>query len=85
MYILKRYLDPLYWKKVEIETGFWGTRLETNQKVTLDHQYEQIEETGRLDNFRPVAGKKKGEFQALLGTIISPKARSSTVCPITFN
>lgn len=65
MHILQRYLDPLSWKKVEIEAGFWGTRLETNQKVTLNHQYEQLEETGRLDNFRRAAGKKKGEFQGL--------------------
>ena len=69
MHILKRYLDPLSWKNVEIESGFWGQRLETNQKVTLDHQYEQLEETGRLDNFRRAAAKKKGEFQGLLGTL----------------
>lgn len=81
MYILKRYLDPLCWKKVEIETGFWGTRLETNQKVTLDHQYEQLEETGRLDDFRRAAGKKKGEFQGLLGILSRLKQEAVLFTP----
>lgn len=81
MHMLKRYLDSLCWKKVEIETGFWGTRLETNQKVTLDHQYEQLEETGRLDNFPPAAAKKKGEFQGLLGTLSRLKQEAVLFAP----
>ncbi len=58
-------LQAVSWKNVQIEGGFWGTRLEVNREVTLEHQYEQIEETGRIDNFRRASGKKKSEFEGL--------------------
>jgi len=60
-----RYLQAVSWKNVQIEGGFWGTRLEVNREVTLEHQYEQMEETGRIDNFRRASGKEKGEFEGL--------------------
>ena len=58
-------LQAVSWKNVRIEGGFWGTRLQVNREVTLEHQYEQIEETGRIDNFRRASGKEKGEFEGL--------------------
>ncbi len=60
----KHYLQPVCWKNVQIE-GFWGTRLQINRKITLDSQYEQMEETGRIDNFRRASGEKKGKFEGL--------------------
>ena len=61
----KNYLEPVCWKNVQIEGGFWGTRLQINRKITLDSQYEQMEETGRIDNFRRASGEKKGKFEGL--------------------
>ena len=59
----KNYLQPVCWKNVQIEGGFWGTYLQINREIALDHQYEQLEETGRIDNFRRASGEKKGEFE----------------------
>ena len=61
----KNYLQPVCWKNVQIEGGFWGTRLQINRKITLDGQYEQMEKTGRIDNFRRASGEKKGKFEGL--------------------
>ena len=61
----KNYLQPVCWKNVQIEGGFWGTRLQINRKITLDGQYEQMEKTGRIDNFRRASAEKKGEFEGL--------------------
>jgi len=57
------YLQPVSWKQVQIEGGFWGPRIQTNREVTLDYQYEQMERTGRIDNFRRASGRKKGEYE----------------------
>jgi len=59
------YLQPISWKQVSVEGDFWGPRLGTNREVTLDYQYEQLEKTGRIDNFRRTSGKKKGDFEGL--------------------
>jgi len=56
------YLQAVSWKNVHIKDGFWGARLQVNREVTLDYQYERMEETGRIDNFRRASGKKKGKF-----------------------
>ncbi len=59
------YLRSVLWKDVWIEGGFWGPRLQTNREVTLDYQYEQMDMTRRIDNFRRVSSRKKGEFEGL--------------------
>ena len=59
------YLQAVSWKNVHIKDGFWGARLQVNREVTLDYQYERLEETGGIDNFRRASGKKKGEFTGL--------------------
>lgn len=56
------YLQAVSWKNVHIKDGFWGARLQVNREVTLDYQYERMEETGRIDNFRRASAKKKGKF-----------------------
>ena len=55
-------LQAVSWKNVHIKDGFWGARLQVNREVTLDYQYERMEETGRIDNFRRASAKKKGKF-----------------------
>ncbi|MCD6508564.1 glycoside hydrolase family 127 protein [Candidatus Poribacteria bacterium] len=44
---------------------FWAARLRQMREVTLPSQYELMEETGRIDNFRRASGKIKGEFKGI--------------------
>jgi hypothetical protein len=37
---------------VQLESGFWHQRQETNRRVTLPIEYEQCKATGRIDAFR---------------------------------
>jgi uncharacterized protein len=45
-----------------LANGFLRERIEVVRSVTLGQQYEQCEQTGRIDNFRRAAGTKQGEF-----------------------
>lgn len=58
-------LRPVPIRTVTFRDRFWQPRLVALQEVTLPTQYDLMEETGRLDNFRRVAGKRKGEFRGL--------------------
>ncbi|QLG27810.1 glycoside hydrolase family 127 protein [Halorarum halophilum] len=49
---------------VTIDDDFWSPRREVNRDVTVDHQYEQLEAGGCLDNFRRAAGDG-GEFEGM--------------------
>ncbi len=48
---------------VQLSSGFWVPRLSMLQEVTLPTQYEILEETGRIDNFRRAAGKINQDFK----------------------
>jgi len=39
-------------KQVRIDGGFWGRLMEVNRRVTLPIQYQQCQETGRIDGFK---------------------------------
>ena len=43
---------PVGIKCVELTSGFWKTRQDTNRKVTLRMEHEQCKRTGRIDAFR---------------------------------
>src|SRR5690242_19751112 len=58
-------LRPVPLTAVRLTDEFWAPRLRTNREVTLPEQYEQCEQTGRLDNFRRAAGKKQVPFQGI--------------------
>jgi DUF1680 family protein len=58
-------LRPVPLTAVRLEDEFWAPRLRTNREVTLPGQYEQCEQTGRIDNFRRAAGKKQIDFQGI--------------------
>ena len=47
-------------REVTIEDPFWSPRLEVNAERAIHHQWEQLEKTGCLDNFRIAAGDKQG-------------------------
>lgn len=50
-------LRPLPISAVRLEGEFWGGRLERNAAVSLPSQWEQLEVSGVLDNFRRVTGE----------------------------
>ncbi len=58
-------LKPVPIGAVRMTDEFWATRLRQMREVTLPSQYELMEETGRIDNFRRASGKIKGEFKGI--------------------
>ncbi|MCS7254378.1 MAG: glycoside hydrolase family 127 protein [Armatimonadota bacterium] len=58
-------LRPIPINAVKLRDRFWQPRLAALQEVTLPTQYELLEHTGRIDNFRRVSGKVLGEFRGL--------------------
>ncbi|MEM2822812.1 MAG: glycoside hydrolase family 127 protein [Thermofilaceae archaeon] len=59
-------LEPVPLGRVRLMDGFWAPRLRKLIDATLPSQYELLEETGRIDNFRRAAGKIKGPFRGLV-------------------
>ncbi len=56
-------LRPVSVNAVQLTDTFWAPRRRVNRDVTLPSQYDRIEETGRLFNFRRAAGKEQGPFR----------------------
>src|SRR5512147_2816944 len=56
-------LAPVPISAVTLEGGLWGARYRTDLQASLLQQWERLEATGRLDNFRRVAGKSDAPFQ----------------------
>ena len=54
-------LKPVPLTAVQLTDSFWAPRLRTNRDVTLSTQYQLLEGTGRIDNFRAAAGKNPAE------------------------
>ena len=47
-------------KQVSIQDDFWGPKLQLNADIAIFHQWEQLEKTGCIENFRLVADNKEG-------------------------
>ncbi len=58
-------LNPVPIESVRLEDRFWAPRLRIIREVTIPLQYEMLEKTGRIDNFRRASGKLKGAFKGL--------------------
>lgn len=58
-------LRPVPLSSVTLDDAFWAPRLKRNRETTLPSQYQQCEETGRLDNFRRASGKKDIPFEGI--------------------
>lgn len=58
-------LKPVSLNAVILTDGFWQPRRTLLRNVTLPSQYDQLERTGRLGNFRRAAGQIKGQFEGL--------------------
>ncbi|CAA9567336.1 MAG: GH127 / GH146 [uncultured Thermomicrobiales bacterium] len=56
-------LRPVAVDAVRLDDAFWAPRLRANREVTLSAQYRLCEETGRIDNFRRLAGTVDAPFQ----------------------
>jgi uncharacterized protein len=56
-------LKPVPLTDVYLEEGFWKTKYTINQNITIPSQYQQLEKTGRLDNFKRVSGEVQKPFQ----------------------
>ncbi len=53
-------LKELPLTQVKVRNGFWGDRCAMNRDSAIFYQWDQLEQTGRVDNFRIVAGTKQG-------------------------
>lgn len=50
-------MEPLPPQNVQVTDGFWGRWLEVNRRRVIFHQWEQLEASGCIDNFRIAAGE----------------------------
>jgi len=53
-------MDELPARKVTLCDSYWSPRLEVNARRAIFHQWEQLEASGCIDNFRIAAGEKEG-------------------------
>jgi DUF1680 family protein len=60
-------IRPVPFTAVEIADGFWSPRLDTNRKVTLPHDFDKCERTGRVANFAVAGGLVPGAFVGRYG------------------
>lgn len=57
-------MSPVNFSDVTIRSDFWSPRLETNRRVSIPHNLDTCEETGRIDNFRHASGATpRGDFR----------------------
>lgn len=56
-------LRPVPLTAVTLADDLWAPRLRINREVTLPSQYQLLEETGRIDNFRRAASQVDGPFR----------------------
>ncbi|MFZ0534309.1 MAG: beta-L-arabinofuranosidase domain-containing protein [Anaerolineales bacterium] len=56
-------LKPVSIGNVSLEGGFWQSRFRLNQDVTIPTQFQLLEKTGRLDNFRRVSSEINKPYQ----------------------
>jgi len=50
---------------VEIDDDFWSPWIDRNREVTVEYQYDQLEESGALENFRRAAEGAEGGFSGM--------------------
>jgi len=51
--------------QVKINDAFWTPRMETNRNVTIWHDIQKCEETGRIANFARAGKLAEGEFEGI--------------------
>ncbi len=58
---------PVGFNQVDIQPGFWYSRIKTASEVTIPYAFQKCEETGRLDNFIFAGGIREGKFRGRYG------------------
>ena len=60
-------IRPVPFAQTEIADAFWAPRIGKNRDVTIPHNLEYCEKTGRVQNFVVAAKKADGAFQGVFG------------------
>ncbi len=60
-----RRLSAVPFTAVKFQDDFWSPRLETNRTVSLPHNFEWCEKTGRIDNFAKAGKLMAGDFRGI--------------------
>jgi DUF1680 family protein len=60
-------IQPVPFAQTEIADAFWAPRITTNRNVTVNHNLQSCERTGRVQNFVVAARKAEGAFQGVFG------------------
>jgi DUF1680 family protein len=60
-------IQPVPFAQTEIADKFWAPRIGTNRDVTIHHNLQSCERTGRIQNFVVAAGQAEGAFQGVFG------------------
>ncbi|MHB8093926.1 MAG: glycoside hydrolase family 127 protein [Candidatus Aminicenantales bacterium] len=55
-------IKPVAWTEVRFSGGFWAKRQEVNNRITILHDFEECEGTGRIKNFEIAGGMIQGSF-----------------------
>ena len=50
---------------VKLTDSFWAPRIQTNQEVTVWHDIQYCEQTGRISNFAKAGKRKEGTFEGI--------------------
>lgn len=56
-------LAPVNFSDVKVQDNFWTQRLETNRTVSIPHNLDTCEKTGRIKNFAQAAGVDPSPFK----------------------
>ncbi len=62
---VQRRLVPVPFTQVKVRDQFWAPRLKTNREVSIPHNFQWCEKTGRFSNFDKAAGKLEGKFEGI--------------------
>lgn len=60
-------IQPVPFTRTEIADAFWAPRIERNRGVTIPHNLQSCERTGRIQNFVVAARRAEGAFQGVFG------------------
>ena len=60
-------IRPVPFTAVAVEDAFWAPRLATNRDVTIPHDLDRCERTGRIQNFAVAGGLVEGGFRGRFG------------------
>ena len=60
-------IQPVPFTQTEIADAFWAPRIKTNRDVTVHHNLQSCQRTGRVQNFVVAARQAEGVFQGVFG------------------